>query len=179
MNEFNRKPAHAVPNWQAPASTGKKNSRPSRSHRWRVPTSLGRGRPAPPPWGGGPGTRAWLNPQHPPETPSTARPPLAPAELSWCWRVLAKPARRGRVYGQFHSFIPGVIPHPHHPNGISHMALGDRRSETTTAGSALGCAREMHPRLGLAVRCGDLALSQKTCLFCKGPWEILVPTGGW
>ena len=24
MNEFNRKPAHAVPNWQAPASTGKK-----------------------------------------------------------------------------------------------------------------------------------------------------------
>ena len=24
MNEFNRKPAHAVPNWQAPASTEKK-----------------------------------------------------------------------------------------------------------------------------------------------------------
>jgi len=52
--------------------------------------------------------------------------------------------------------------HPHHSNGNSHMALGDRRSETTTAGSALGCARGRHPRLGLAVRCGDLALS----LFC-------------
>ena len=41
------------------------------------------------------------------------------------------------------------------------MALGDRRSEITTAGNALGCARGRHPRLGLAVRCGDLALSLK------------------
>ena len=47
--------------------------------------------------------------------------------------------------------------HPRHSNGNSHMALGDRRSELTTAGSALGCARGRHPRLGLAVRCGDLA----------------------
>ena len=45
------------------------------------------------------------------------------------------------------------------------MALGDRRSERTTAGSALGCAREKHPRLGLAVQCGDLALSQKKNAF--------------
>ena len=45
------------------------------------------------------------------------------------------------------------------------MALGDRRSERTTAGSALGCAREKHPRLGLAVRWGDLALSQKKLAF--------------
>ena len=48
--------------------------------------------------------------------------------------------------------------HPQHSNGNSHMALGDRRSEMITAGSALGCARGRHPRLGLAVRCGDLAL---------------------
>ena len=46
------------------------------------------------------------------------------------------------------------------------MALGDRRSELITAGSALGCARGRHPRLGLAVRCGDLALSQKNMPFC-------------
>ena len=46
------------------------------------------------------------------------------------------------------------------------MALGDRRSERITAGSALGCARERHPRLGLAVRRGDLALSQKNMPFC-------------
>ena len=48
--------------------------------------------------------------------------------------------------------------HPRHSNGNSHMALGDRRSEMTTAGSALGCARGGHPRLGLAVRCSDLTL---------------------
>ena len=48
--------------------------------------------------------------------------------------------------------------HPQHSNGNSNMALGDRRSETTTAGGALGCARGRHPRLGLAVRCGDLTL---------------------
>ena len=35
------------------------------------------------------------------------------------------------------------------------MALGDRRSELITAGSALGCARGRHPRLGLAVQSGD------------------------
>ena len=57
-------------------------------------------------------------------------------------------------------------PHPRHPNGNSHMALGNRRSERTTAGSALGCARGRHPRLGLAMRCGDLALSQKNMPFC-------------
>ena len=58
--------------------------------------------------------------------------------------------------------------HPRHSNGNSHMALGDRRSERTTAGSGLGCARGRHPRLGLAVRCGDLALSlKKTCLFVR------------
>ena len=36
-NLFNREPAYAVPNWQAPASTGgkKKAFRPSRSRRWR------------------------------------------------------------------------------------------------------------------------------------------------
>ena len=45
------------------------------------------------------------------------------------------------------------------------MALGDRRSERTTAGSALGCARARHPRLGLAVRYGDLALSLKNIHF--------------
>ena len=57
--------------------------------------------------------------------------------------------------------------HPQHSNGNWHMALGDRRSERATAGSALGCARERHPRLGLAVRCGDLALSQKKhAFFC-------------
>ena len=50
---------------------------------------------------------------------------------------------------------------PHHSNGNSHMALGDRRSEMITAGSALGCARGSHPRLGLAVRCGDLTLQRK------------------
>ena len=56
--------------------------------------------------------------------------------------------------------------HPQHSNGNSHMALGDRRSESTTAGSALGCARGRQPRLGLAVRCGDLTLhKEKTCLF--------------
>ena len=59
-----------------------------------------------------------------------------------------------------------AILHPHHSNGNSHIALGDRRSERTTAGSALGCARGRHPRLGLAVRCGDLALSQKNVYFC-------------
>ena len=36
-------------------------------------------------------------------------------------------------------------------------AIADLRTENTTAGSALGCARERQPRLGLAVRCGDLA----------------------
>ena len=46
------------------------------------------------------------------------------------------------------------------------MALGDHRSGRITAGSALGCARGRHPRLGLAVRCGDLALSQKNIPFC-------------
>ena len=57
--------------------------------------------------------------------------------------------------------------HPHHSNGNSHMALGDRRSERSTAGSALGCARGRHSRLGLAVRCGDLALSSLTNMpFC-------------
>ena len=49
--------------------------------------------------------------------------------------------------------------------GYSHMALGDRRSERIAARSALGCARGRHPRLGLAVRCGDLALSQKKHAF--------------
>ena len=49
-------------------------------------------------------------------------------------------------------------PYPQHSNGKSHMmALGDRRSERTTAGSALGSARGRHPRLGLAVRCGGLS----------------------
>ena len=51
------------------------------------------------------------------------------------------------------------LAHPQYSNGNSHMALGDRRSEMTTAESALGCARVRQPRLGLAVRCGDLALS--------------------
>ena len=51
-----------------------------------------------------------------------------------------------------------VLGHPHHSNGNSHMALGDRRSENITAGSALECARGRQPRLCLAVRCGDLAL---------------------
>ena len=40
-----------------------------------------------------------------------------------------------------------------------------RRSERIAAGSALGCARGRHPRLGLAVRCGDLALSLKKYAF--------------
>ena len=74
--------------------------------------------------------------------------------------------------------------HPYHTNGNSHMALGDRRSEITTARSALGCARGRHPRLGLAVRCGDLALSQKNMPFV-GPIQeprndnflLTAPTG--
>ena len=41
-----------------------------------------------------------------------------------------------------------VLIHPHHSNGNSHMALGDRRSELTTAGSALECARGRHPTAG-------------------------------
>ena len=45
------------------------------------------------------------------------------------------------------------------------MALGDLRSEMITAGSALGCARGRHPRLGLAVRCGDLTLYRKNMPF--------------
>ena len=53
---------------------------------------------------------------------------------------------------------PKALAHPQHSNGNSNMALGDRRSENATAGSALGCARGRHPRLGLAVRCGGLAL---------------------
>ena len=56
-------------------------------------------------------------------------------------------------------------PHPQHSNGNSHMALGDRRSEMITAGSALGCARGRQPRLGLAVRCGDLTLQRKNMPF--------------
>ena len=60
---------------------------------------------------------------------------------------------------------PAAPGHPQHSNGNSHMALGDRRSERTTAGSALGCARGRQPRLGLAVRCGDLALSRKNMPF--------------
>jgi hypothetical protein len=39
--------------------------------------------------------------------------------------------------------------HSQHSNGNSHiMALGDRRSDRITAGSALGCARGRHLRLG-------------------------------
>ena len=49
------------------------------------------------------------------------------------------------------------------------MALGDRqvdrRSENITAGSAIGGARGRQPRLGLAVRCGDLALYRKNMPF--------------
>ena len=56
--------------------------------------------------------------------------------------------------------------HPRHTNGNLHMALGDRRSVRITAGSVLGCARGRHPRVGLAVRCGDLALSPKNMPFC-------------
>ena len=71
--------------------------------------------------------------------------------LFW-WPRLCRPrATRGRVPASLHR-------HPQHSNGNSHMALGDRRSEMITAGSALGCARGRHPRLGLAVRCGDLTL---------------------
>ena len=55
--------------------------------------------------------------------------------------------------------------HPRHPNETSNMALGDRRSERITAESPPGCARGRHPRLGLAVRCGDLTLSQKKHAF--------------
>ena len=55
-------------------------------------------------------------------------------------------------------FGPLGQPHPQHSNGNSHMALSNRRSERITGGSALGCVRGRHPRLGLAVRCGDLAL---------------------
>ena len=40
--ELNCKPAHAVPNWQALASTGGRG-RPSRSRRWRVPVQGARG----------------------------------------------------------------------------------------------------------------------------------------
>ena len=47
--------------------------------------------------------------------------------------------------------------HPQHSNGNSHMALGDRRSENTTTGSARGCSRGRQPRLGL--RC-DAAISR-------------------
>ena len=49
------------------------------------------------------------------------------------------------------------------------MALGDRRSDTVTAGGALGCARGRHPRLGLAVRCDDLTLQRKNMPF----WTFL------
>ena len=58
-----------------------------------------------------------------------------------------------------HGFV--IHRHPQHSNGNSHIALGDRRSETTTAGSALGCARGRHPRLGLAVRYGGPALKRE------------------
>ena len=52
MNEFNRKPAHAVPNWQAPASTGKLAGHRG-AVRWRVPgVKPGSGSP---PEGGGAG----------------------------------------------------------------------------------------------------------------------------
>ena len=57
------------------------------------------------------------------------------------------------------------LQHPQHSNGNSDMALGDRRSERTTAGSALGCARGRQSRLGLAVRCGDLTLQRKNMPF--------------
>ena len=63
---------------------------------------------------------------------------------------------------------PRAKPHttdPRHPNGNSNVALGDRRSFTTTAGGALGCARGRHSRLGLAVRCGDLTLQIKNMPF--------------
>ena len=63
--------------------------------------------------------------------------------------------------------------HPRHSNGNSHMTLGDRRSERITAGSALGCARGRHPRLGLAVRCGDLALSLKNMPFCTHVFRLI------
>ena len=55
--------------------------------------------------------------------------------------------------------------HPRHSNGNSYMALADRRSESTTAGSALGCASGRQPKLGLTVRCGDLALERKNMPF--------------
>ena len=51
MNEFRRKPAHAVPNWQAPTSTGKPAG--NRVAWWRVPgVKPGSGSP---PKGGGNG----------------------------------------------------------------------------------------------------------------------------
>ena len=59
-----------------------------------------------------------------------------------------------------------LAPPVRHTNGNLHIALGDRRSERITARSTLGCATRRHPRLGLAVRCGDLALSPKNMPFC-------------
>ena len=73
----------------------------------------------------------------------------------------------GHTHRHRRAWVRGLEKHPHHSNRNSHMALGDRRSEMTTAGSAPGCARGGHPRLGLAVRCGDLALSLETLPFCQ------------
>ena len=69
-------------------------------------------------------------------------------------RVLAKGTARAGLYLIYHHHFSS---HPRHSNGNSHMALGDRRSETTTAGSALGCARGRTP--GWVWRC-DAATSR-------------------
>ena len=55
---------------------------------------------------------------------------------------------------------------PQHSNGNSHMALGDRRSELITAGSALGCAKgkAIPAGFGGAMRRSH-AREKKTCLF--------------
>ena len=44
-------------------------------------------------------------------------------------------------------------------------AIADLKPPPPGAPSALGCARGRRPRLGLAVRCGDLTLQRKICLF--------------
>ena len=57
--------------------------------------------------------------------------------------------------------------HSQHSNGNSHMALGHRRSDRITAGSALKCARGRHLRLGFggAMR-RSRAITKKHAFWC-------------
>ena len=148
MNDLNRKPAHAVPNWQPSARQHRKKKQPAIGEsqvEGATRSALHRAAPlwfatfyrAAPRWPAGfPvlvgacqfqfGT-AWAGLRlnsfiqlH------DGRP------IFWCWRTLANSARRGRVCDETHSSIHSLVLHTKPPSRGAEVRRSDRRASFDT-----------------------------------------------